>query len=77
MLLVTMVCFMESPKFLYNKKRYDEARESLRTVAYYNGINDYDTNFMFDKEVGSPDAEEDAVAAITDSETTHEQSLEE
>jgi hypothetical protein len=77
MLLVTIACFVESPKFLYNKKRYAEARESLRTVAYYNGINNYDTNFIFDKEMRSSDAEVDAVAAITDSETTHDQSLEE
>jgi len=50
MLLFTIVCFVESPKFLYNKKRYDEARRSLSWVAYYNGVSNYDTNFTFDKE---------------------------
>ena len=61
MLLFTIVCFVESPKFLYNKKRYAEAKTSLSWVAYFNGVTVYDTNFVFDKELeerGVTDVEE-------------------
>ena len=67
MLLFTIVCFVESPKFLYNKKRYEEARRSLSWVAYYNGVTNYDTNFVFDKEqteLALPDAEQQAAVEL-------------
>jgi hypothetical protein len=31
--------FDESPKFLYNKGRYEEARNVIIKIAKYNGIN--------------------------------------
>lgn len=40
----------ESPKYLISKKKYDEARNSLRTIARINRCNDPVT-FKFDREV--------------------------
>lgn len=44
----------ESPLFLYEQKRYDEARDSLRVIAKFNGVKD-DCNFTFDKELDNND----------------------
>ena len=46
----------ESPKYLYSQGRFDEARESLRQVAVFNGVpndqlvNHPYENFKFDTE---------------------------
>lgn len=80
MLLFTIVCFVESPKFLYNKKRYAEAKKSLSWVAYYNGVSSYDTNFVFDQEQeergGAVDVEV-LTTTLDENETTHEMSPQE
>ena len=39
----------EGPKFLYNKGRYAEARESLSKIAEFNGVV-YNDDFTFDVE---------------------------
>ena len=39
----------ESPKFLYNKGRYVEARECLSKIAEFNGVV-YNNDFTFDVE---------------------------
>jgi len=38
MALFILVFVPESPKFLFNKKKYDQARETLRAVAAFNDI---------------------------------------
>jgi hypothetical protein len=42
----------ESPKFLYNQKKYDESREVLKRIAATNGIQMFD--FRFEDESDSP-----------------------
>lgn len=39
--LVTIVYLPESPKYLHAQGRYDETRQSLATVAYINGIQNF------------------------------------
>ena len=39
----------ESPKFHYENNRFDKARESLNTIAYYNNIQ-LDGKILFDRE---------------------------
>ena len=41
----------ESPKFYYTKGRYQESREALMYIAWFNGCNGFDVNFKFDTEV--------------------------
>jgi len=38
----------ESPKFLYEKKRYEDAKNSLRIMAKFNGVKVQ--NYIFDRE---------------------------
>mgnify|MGYP000947225038 CR=1 FL=1 len=45
----TVVLFCESPKYLYSKYKFDEARDSLKWIAKLNGIK-YDDVFIFDTE---------------------------
>lgn len=46
-----MISLPESPKFLYSKERYDEARDSLELVAKYNKIGNFNkNNIVFDAE---------------------------
>ena len=40
-LLFANVFFWESPKFLFNKNRFTESRESLMKIARFNGQNEY------------------------------------
>lgn len=48
--------FPESPKFLYSKGRYNEARASLRSLARFNGVNSHDHfEFIFDTEIRNKD----------------------
>lgn len=50
-LIAGSVLFLpESPKYLISKKKYDEARDSLRFIAKLNRNNDPVT-FKFDREV--------------------------
>ena len=75
MLLFTIVCFVESPKFLYNKKRYAEAKKSLSWVAYYNGVSTYDTNFVFDQEQEERGADVEQTTTLDENEmAAHEMS---
>lgn len=51
-LVVFLAIFMlpESPKFLYSKQRYAEARESLSYMAKMNGTKSFSSLFLFDNE---------------------------
>ena len=49
LLLFVTFCFMESPKYLYTKSKYNEARASLKWIGKLNGT-DFDDNFLFDTE---------------------------
>mmetsp|Transcript_24027 Transcript_24027/g.36967 ORF Transcript_24027/g.36967 Transcript_24027/m.36967 type:complete len:262 (-) Transcript_24027:1110-1895(-) len=40
-LIFAALYFKESPKFLMNKGRYDEARATMRHIAKFNGIQDF------------------------------------
>ncbi len=41
----------ESPKYLYSKKRYDDARKALAYIAKFNRVKNYSNDFLFDAEV--------------------------
>lgn len=44
------LCYLtESPKYLYSKGRFDDARRSLSHIADFNGVV-FDHNFIFDAE---------------------------
>ena len=52
---VGALCFVsrfscESPKFLYSKGRFEEAREAMRGVTEFNGIDSKEMEFVFDTE---------------------------
>lgn len=51
---IIFIClfFNESPKFLYSKGKFNEARYSIQKMAEFNGVNKKeDFDFVFDKEV--------------------------
>jgi hypothetical protein len=51
-----VIFFPESPKFLYSKGRFNEARASLRQLARFNGVNSADEfEFIFDSEIRNKD----------------------
>lgn len=61
-LFVAVLILPESPKYLYSKQRFEEARDSLRYIATINGKKAssknekdtnkyYVTNYIFDTEV--------------------------
>lgn len=55
-LIFIIIYFYESPKFLYSKGRYNEARYSIRKIAEFNGVNKKDDfEFIFDTEVRNND----------------------
>ena len=47
--------FCESPKFLYTKGRFQEAREALMLVANFNRVGRKEMDFIFDTEVVNVD----------------------
>ncbi len=54
MTLIVVICLIfipESPKYLVTKKKYDQARANLQTIAKVNGKTDVSFDFKFDKEV--------------------------
>ena len=60
-LLFGCLFLFESPKFLYNHGRFEESRQSLRNIAWLNGlpqaeINDR-FNFVFDTEAAAGEME--------------------
>ena len=48
-LIFVLTQLNESPKYLYSKGQFDDARDSLRMMAKFNGVV-YDDNFTFDTE---------------------------
>jgi hypothetical protein len=54
-LIVATIVFPESPKFLYSKQKFEEARESLAFMAKFNRNFNYKNNFLFENEVVSED----------------------
>ena len=55
MLVLATIFFPESPKFLYSKQKFEEARESLAYMAKFNRNFTYKNNFLFENEVVSDD----------------------
>ena len=60
-LIVAIIFFPESPKFLYSKQKFEEARESLNFIAKFNRNFDYKSNFLFENEVVSEDQMEEII----------------
>lgn len=54
--LLGIILFPESPTYLHNKQKFDEARESMAYIARFNGNKDYSTNFLFDDEIESEES---------------------
>tara|TARA_B110000285_G_C15015943_1_gene559058 strand:+ start:851 stop:1039 length:189 start_codon:yes stop_codon:yes gene_type:complete len=54
-LVLATIFFPESPKFLYSKQKFEEARESLAYMAKFNRNFTYKNNFLFENEVVSDD----------------------
>ena len=50
LLLLVTFGFAESPKYLYTKSKFNEARASLKWIGYLNGT-EFDDNFLFDTEL--------------------------
>lgn len=50
-LMITLACFPESPKYLYSKGRFQEARDSLKWIASMNNTKTFSALFLFDNEV--------------------------
>ena len=51
--VLTVICLLfipESPKFLYEKKRFDEVRQVFQKIANINGLK-INFNFKFDYEL--------------------------
>lgn len=81
-MLLALLKIPESPKYLYAKKEFDLARNSLKEVAKYNGIANYDTvvgKIKFDTEFKldvpttseSEDQEQEELLAETESKDDH------
>ena len=51
-MFVAIFLLPESPKYLYSKMRFDEAREAMSYIARFNGLEKVDY-FIFDTEVES------------------------
>lgn len=64
-LLFGSLFFYESPKFLYINGRFEESRQSLRNIAWFNGLSESEVeerfNFVFDTEAvaGEMDAQDE------------------
>jgi hypothetical protein len=54
-LFVAILFFPESPKFLYSKQKFEEARDSLLYIAKFNRNTKYNQNFLFENEIVSED----------------------
>lgn len=50
-MIIGALFFPESPKYLYSKQRYNEARESLQHIAKMNGAKEFSKLFLFENEV--------------------------
>ena len=49
-LYVSVATLDESPRLLYDRKKYKDARIALKNVAKYNSVCDYPEEFIFDTE---------------------------
>lgn len=60
-LVFACLFFTESPKFLYINGRFKEARRSLRSIAWFNGLSESEINdrfnFQFDTEAAAEEVE--------------------
>jgi MFS family permease len=50
-LILGIFVLPESPKYLYSKQKFTEARESLESIAKMNNIKTYSSLFVFDNEI--------------------------
>jgi len=50
-LFVGVLVLPESPKYLYSKQKFKEAKEALETIARMNDIKTYSSLFVFDNEL--------------------------
>lgn len=60
-MFVAIFFFPESPKFLYSKQKFEEARDSLHYIAKFNRNSKYNHNFLFENEVVSDDLMEERI----------------
>lgn len=50
-LMLAVFVLPESPKYLYSKQMFQEARESLKFIAWLNGVSTFTDLFVFDNEM--------------------------
>jgi hypothetical protein len=50
-LFIGIIVLPESPKYLYSKQKFKEAKEALEIIAKMNGIKNYSSLFVFDNEI--------------------------
>lgn len=51
LIVLSIFILPESPKYLISKKKYDEARASIKFIARVNRYKGKDLDFKFDREV--------------------------
>jgi len=56
-MFIAIFALPESPRFLYSKQKFDEARKSLNVMADFNGCKNLN-NFLFDNEIESEEQKE-------------------
>jgi hypothetical protein len=49
--LVGCLYLVESPRYLYGMERFDECRQALISIAFRNGITDYQEPVFLDEQV--------------------------
>lgn len=76
MTIIGIICFPESPTYLHNRQKYDEARESMAYIARFNGNKDFSTNFLFDDEIVTEEVIERLKEELEQEEANAEENLE-
>jgi hypothetical protein len=74
--IIGIICFPESPTYLHNRQKYDEARESMAYIARFNGNKDFSTNFLFDDEIVTEEVIERLKEELEQEEANAEENLE-
>lgn len=71
---IIVVQFPESPKYLYSKERFDEARDALQQIARFNGVQNFKKEqIIFDSEKALMDLNNmDVLTQLDDEEELNE-----
>jgi hypothetical protein len=49
--LIGCLYIVESPRYLYGMERFDECRQAMISIAYRNGVTDYQEPLFLDEQV--------------------------